>query len=65
MNLGTSCLRQKEYQRLELEKKPATKAQSEALCAEAISYDFTKSENWRRVWDEVRTYIQTTSPQKK
>ena len=58
MNLGTSCLRQKEYQRLELEKKPATKAQSEALCAEAISYDFTKSENWRCFLIDVRTFFE-------
>jgi len=55
LNLGTSCLRQKEYQRLELEKKLVTKAQSEALCAEAISYDFTKSENWRCAFEKILT----------
>ena len=29
----------------------AGKYHAEALCAEAVSYDFTKSENWRRGWD--------------
>ena len=28
--------------------KIAKKYHAEALCAEAVSYDFTKSENWRR-----------------
>jgi hypothetical protein len=31
--------------------KIAKKYHAEALCAEAIPYDFTKSENWRRGWD--------------
>ncbi len=31
--------------------KIAEKYHAEALCAEATSYDFTKSENWRRGWD--------------
>ena len=31
--------------------KIAEKYHAEALCAEAVSYDFTKSENWRRGWD--------------
>ena len=31
--------------------KIAEKYHAEALCAEAVSYDFTKSENWRRVRD--------------
>ena len=31
--------------------KIAGKYHAEALCAEAVSYDFTKSENWRRGGD--------------
>ncbi|MFH0951826.1 MAG: hypothetical protein V1838_01405, partial [Patescibacteria group bacterium] len=31
--------------------KIAEKYHAEALCAEAVSYDFTKSENWRRERD--------------
>jgi len=30
---------------------------AEALCVEANSYDFTKSENWRCFLDEVRTFF--------
>ena len=35
--------------------KIAEKYHAEALCAEAIPYDFTKSKNWRRRCPEVRT----------
>ncbi|KKT72414.1 MAG: hypothetical protein UW68_C0038G0009, partial [Candidatus Collierbacteria bacterium GW2011_GWB1_44_6] len=35
----------------------AEKYHAEALCAEAISYDFTKSENWRRGWDSNPWYL--------
>ena len=34
------------------------KYHAEALCAEAISYDFTKSENWRRGWDTNPRYTE-------
>ena len=37
--------------------KIAEKYHAEALCAEATSYDFTKSENWRCFLDEVRTFF--------
>ena len=37
--------------------KIAEKYHAEALCAEAVSYDFTKSENWRCFLDEVRTFF--------
>ena len=37
--------------------KIAEKYHAEALCAEANSYDFTKSENWRCFLDEVRTFF--------
>lgn len=36
--------------------KIAEKYHAEALCAEATSYDFTKSENWRRRWDSNSRY---------
>ena len=39
--------------------KIAEKYHAEALCAEAISYDFTKSENWRRDRDLNPGYAQT------
>ena len=35
--------------------KIAEKYHASALCAEAVSYDFTKSENWRCVIDGIRT----------
>ena len=38
--------------------KIAEKYHAEALCAEAVSYDFTKSENWRYVLDKVRMYFE-------
>ncbi|MFH1402449.1 MAG: hypothetical protein ABIG87_02370, partial [Patescibacteria group bacterium] len=38
--------------------KIAEKYYAEALCAEAVSYDFTKSENWRCFLDEVRTFFE-------
>jgi len=34
-----------------------SKLEASALCAEAISYDFTKSENWRCFLNEVRTFF--------
>ena len=34
----------------------AEKYHAEALCAEAVSYDFTKSENWRRERDSNSRY---------
>ena len=37
--------------------KIAGKYHAEALCAEAISYDFTKSENWRCFLIDVRTFF--------
>ena len=37
--------------------KIAEKYHAEALCAEAISYDFTKSENWRCFLIDVRTFF--------
>jgi hypothetical protein len=37
--------------------KIAEKYHTEALCAEAVSYDFTKSENWRCFLNEVRTFF--------
>jgi len=33
----------------------AEKYHAEALCAEAVSYDFTKSENWRCILEIART----------
>ena len=38
--------------------KIAEKYHAEALCAEAISYDFTKSENWRCFLIDVRTFFE-------
>ena len=35
----------------------AEKYHAEALCAEAVSYDFTKSENWRCFLIDVRTFF--------
>jgi len=40
--------------------KIAEKYHAEALCAEAISYDFTKSENWRCFLIDVRTFFEQT-----
>jgi len=37
--------------------KIAEKYHAEALCAEAIPYDFTKSENWRCFLIDVRTFF--------
>ena len=37
--------------------KIAEKYHAEALCTEAVSYDFTKSENWRCVLNKVRMYF--------
>ena len=37
--------------------KIAEKYHAEALCAEAVSYDFTKSENWRCFLIDVRTFF--------
>jgi len=38
--------------------KIAEKYHAEALCAEAVSYDFTKSENWRCFLIDVRTFFE-------
>ncbi|MCG2702186.1 hypothetical protein L6273_03490, partial [Candidatus Parcubacteria bacterium] len=38
--------------------KIAEKYHAEALCAEAVSYDFTKSENWRCAFENIRTDFQ-------
>ena len=38
--------------------KIAEKYHDEALCAEATSYDFAKSENWRCFLDDVRTFFE-------
>jgi hypothetical protein len=38
--------------------KIAEKYHAEALCAEATSYDFAKSENWRCFLDDVRTFFE-------
>jgi hypothetical protein len=38
--------------------KIAEKYHAEAPCAEAIPYDFTKSENWRCFLNEVRTFFE-------
>ncbi|KKQ55454.1 MAG: hypothetical protein US74_C0030G0010, partial [Parcubacteria group bacterium GW2011_GWA2_38_13] len=35
--------------------KIAEKYHAEALCAEAVSYDFTKSENWR-AWQDLNPH---------
>jgi len=37
--------------------KIAEKYHAEALCAEAVSYDFTKSENWRCLFENIRTEL--------
>jgi len=42
--------------------KIAEKYHAEALCAEAISYDFTKSENWRCFLIDVRTFFEENPP---
>jgi hypothetical protein len=38
--------------------KIAEKYHAEALCAEATSYDFAKSEIWRCLLDKIRTYFE-------
>ncbi|MFH1193833.1 MAG: hypothetical protein V1661_02460 [bacterium] len=37
--------------------KIAEKYHAEALCAEVVSYDFTKSENWRYLLVKIRTFF--------